>query len=697
MGILAKMRSALKLKPGEMRHPAQSLILFDLMSSFDEAQIEAWVGDGTESDIIMTPVRWLQRSIVEAPLRSVTAQDKPGQLQGLLDRPNPSYSMATLLAATVYSLVADGNGYWIVLRAASGKPVELWWAPHTMIEPKWPDDGSAYLSHYDYTPGGITQRLEVSDVLHFRDGLDPRNSRKGLSPLRSLLRDVWSDREAARFTGALLRNGGVPGLVISPKPGTEISTQSAEAIKAKVKSGFTGENRGEPFVSTGAVDVTAFGFSPQQLDLSPLRDIGEERVSAALGIPAAVLGWGSGLQQTKVGATMRELRQLAWWQAVIPMQKTIAAEIQRQLAPGERIEFDTSEVEALSESADAVAARIERLVRAGVIMRSEAREALGLEVGPNDEVYLLSMATEEVPKTGREPEPEPEPTPEPPVPEPGKSTKQGHALIEERLAASATRRKPPPAVRAFAAALDRLRVQSAALFEEPLRDLFAELGEAAERAAMQVLSGKQLTPEDRDFAEKVLDILLAALDVIRGKLDEIYSAAYLRSARNVVSALSEAYGIEISLSDPAQVNLLRIGGTRRGLIDLSTQTREALFEAIAEGRAQGLASDNLARFIRDRVEAGPWRDAATRARVIARTEGAFAANSVSLQVARDMPGVELMMIHDNRAGFDDEICSALDGTVVTIAEAEALLFAEHPNGTRSATPITPLLAEEMGL
>src|SRR5690606_40130180 len=91
--------------------------------------------------------------------------------------------------------------------------------------------------------------------------------------------------------------------------------------------------------------------------------------------------------------------------------------------------------------------------------------------------------------------------------EPGKSTKQGHALIEERLAASATRRKPPPAVRAFAAALDRLRVQSAALFEEPLRDLFAELGEAAERAAMQVLSGKQLTPEDRDFAEKALDTL----------------------------------------------------------------------------------------------------------------------------------------------------------------------------------------------
>lgn len=700
MSFLGKFRSALKLKPSEMRHPAQSLVLFDLVAGADDRLIEAWVGDGTESDIIMTPIRWLQRSIVEAPLRSVMSEDRPGPLQKLLDKPNPSYSMSVLLAATVYSLVVDGNAYWIVLRNARGVPVELWWAPHTMMEPKWPSDGSAYLSHYEYTPGGERKRIEVSDVLHFRDGLDPRNSRKGLSPLRSLLRDVWSDREAARFTGALLRNGGVPGLVISPKTNEEVIEKGgAEAIKARIDSGYTGENRGRTLVLTGAVDLNSFGFSPKEMDLSPLRDIGEERVSAALGIPAAVLGWGSGLQQTKVGATMRELRQLAWWQAVIPLQKTIAAEIQRQLATGETIEFDTDEVEALSESADAVAARIERLVRSGVMLRSEAREALGLKIGPADEVYLLSMATVEVPFTGREEEPDPEPTtePEPPPVDPEKATKSSHALIEERLAASATRRKPPPAVRAFAAALDRLRVQSAAMFEEPLRDLFAELGEAAERAAMQVLSGKQLTPEDRDFAEKVLDILLAALDVIRGKLDEIYSAAYLRSARNVVSALSEAYGIEISLSDPAQVNLLRIGGTRRGLIDLSAQTREALFEAIAEGRSQGLASDNLARFIRDRVEAGPWRDAATRARVIARTEGAFAANSASIQAAREMPGVELMMIHDNRAGFDDEICAALDGAVVTIAEAEALLFAEHPNGTRSATPIPPLLAEEMGL
>jgi hypothetical protein len=69
----------------------------------------------------------------------------------------------------------------------------------------------------------------------------------------------------------------------------------------------------------------------QGFDVSPLRDVSEERVCAALGIPAAVVGFGTGLQQTKVGATMKEMRQLAWTGGLIPMQKIVGDEIDRSL------------------------------------------------------------------------------------------------------------------------------------------------------------------------------------------------------------------------------------------------------------------------------------------------------------------------------------------------------------------------------
>jgi hypothetical protein len=61
---------------------------------------------------------------------------------------------------------------------------------------------------------------------------------------------------------------------------------------------------------TGGTTAMQLGFAPRDLDLSALRNVAEERVCAALGVPAAVVGFGTGLEQTKLGATMRELRQL---------------------------------------------------------------------------------------------------------------------------------------------------------------------------------------------------------------------------------------------------------------------------------------------------------------------------------------------------------------------------------------------------
>ena len=672
---LTKALGSMKLRTEEMRWPGQSLVMFDLGSSVDDLAIERWIGDGTEADIVMTPIRWLQRAIVEAPLLS-ELKTGAGPTQKILDKPNAFYTLEHLLAATVYSLAIDGNAYWIVLRNASGIPVELWWAPHTMVEPMWPDDGSAYLTYYAYSPGGAKQRVELADMLHFRDGLDPRNPRKGLSPLRSLLREVWADREASKFTGALLRNGGVPGLVISPKAGAQPPTpEQAKAIKDRIDSGFTGSERGRTLVLAGSVELDQFGFSPKDLDLSPLRDISEERVSAALGIPAAVLGWGAGLQQTKVGATMRELRQLAWWQSVIPLQKIIAAEIERVLGKGERVSFDVDSVEALSENSDIKAARVERLLRAGALTRAEARTELGYESTNADNVYLLPMSTLEVPAIG------------------ARQGSSGGKGLKSLAVENARHRAVPASLRGLVNELDRIRLQDASLFEEPLRELFDRMGSEAERVALELLTPKEISVED----QRLVDGVLEALSQHRHSLSEIYSGAYLASTRNVLRAMGRAYGVEIALSDPGEVEILRRATVRAGLVDLNEQSREALFQALADGREAGLANEGLARSIRQYVSGGPWRDAATRARVIARTEGAYATNIATIQAAQEMPGTELMMLHDNRTGYGDADCTARDGIVVTIAQAEAEAGNEHPNGTLNMTPIPALLAEEMGL
>src|SRR5690606_40896371 len=78
--------------------------------------------------------------------------------------------------------------------------------------PSSPPRRSSDLSYYDYRPigGGPAVRLPVRDVVHFRqDALDPDNPRKGLSKLRTLLREVWTDEEAANFSASILHNMGV--------------------------------------------------------------------------------------------------------------------------------------------------------------------------------------------------------------------------------------------------------------------------------------------------------------------------------------------------------------------------------------------------------------------------------------------------------------------------------------------------------
>jgi len=93
--------------------------------------------------------------------------------------------------------------------------------------------------------------------VHLRNGLDPRNVRLGLSPLTAELRDIFTDDEAAAYTATMLKNRGVPGLLIAPdSDNAVVSDEEAQAMRAKVEERTTGSNRGRPIVPTGKTKVT---------------------------------------------------------------------------------------------------------------------------------------------------------------------------------------------------------------------------------------------------------------------------------------------------------------------------------------------------------------------------------------------------------------------------------------------------------
>lgn len=355
------------------------------------------------SNVIMSPVNWILRNFTEAEAvveRRLThgwQADYDHALSRVLSQPNPFYGDNLLWKATVISLCFDGNGYWQKIRNRFGGVLGFWYLPHFLVEPRWPTNGSDFVSHYEYrpVPGGQPIRFPVDDIIHFRVGLDPTNTRKGLSMLKPLLREVFTDDEAATFTAAILGNMGVPGGIIAPTSNDALpSDDDVKLMKAKMQS-FRGGHRGEWLVFGQPTEAKQFGFDPNALQLANLRDIAEERVCAALGVPAAVVGFGSGLQQTKVGATMRELRKEAWNSCIRPLQNDAAKQLSQQVVPDFavqtrrfRVRFDTSAFAASQEEETEKAERVRGLVKDGILRVDRAQAMLGLEVDPERAIYL---------------------------------------------------------------------------------------------------------------------------------------------------------------------------------------------------------------------------------------------------------------------------------------------------------------------
>jgi len=353
-------------------------------------------GDLSQNAIIMTCVQSIMRAFPEAPMK-VMRQGKNGseevvghKLTQLLKKPNEYFSGRLLWQATVYSLNLDGNAYWLKVRGGSGQVVELWYEPHFTIRCRWPASGEEFIGYYEVYRGNKWYRVETEDVVHFRFGIDPNNIRKGISPLASALREVFTDNEAARYSATMLKNMGIPGVVISPKEQGVIA--DAEQVKAAFLQKFSGDRRGEPLVLTDAVSVDILSFSPEQLNLVGLRRIPEERIPALLSWPAVVAGLGAGLDRSTYN-NMDEARQQAYEQNIIPTQMVLSDDLGTQLLPdfgnadNEIVVFDLSQVRVLQDDQAKLYQRLSMAYDSGWLLRSEARMATGWAVSPEDEVY----------------------------------------------------------------------------------------------------------------------------------------------------------------------------------------------------------------------------------------------------------------------------------------------------------------------
>lgn len=358
------------------------------------ASDQGWrAGDGNSA--VFACLMALSMAFIEPHLRVYrrTADDELERLldhpiQALFDDPNPHMDMTEILFWVEWAKHCDGNAYLRKIRAGNdrtGNVIQLAPVSPVLCEPVTYRNSGDFISAYRYTYApGKHEDIPPENIVHFRLGVDDRDMRRGLAPLKRLTRLIASDDEAAKFANALLTNFAMPGLVVLPAKGTQIDRDMALDLKQRIAGTFGNENRGNVGVMSDGADVKQFGFSPKDLDLKALHQIPETRIAAVMRVPPAVAGLTVGLEQTSNYASFREVREMFTEQVLLPEWRMDAAKLStalvRDFTPDRniRISFDTGDVRALQDDQDALYERLDTAVNSGWIMKNEARAQVGL-------------------------------------------------------------------------------------------------------------------------------------------------------------------------------------------------------------------------------------------------------------------------------------------------------------------------------
>lgn len=322
-----------------------------------------------------------------APLRVYRRKDDeviPGDsFQQLFDNPNPWMSQTRLKAIRKLYQCFGGNAYEHIVRStADGQPLELY--PYHDGHMRPVAGKSDWIKYYLFTdPDGNEKEIPAADVIHYAWPIpDPENPIRGMSPFRTVARELGLDNEMTRLITSVLKNDAMMRGALVDSKGTVVNEQQRKLLQAKFQKEQTGENRGRfvPVLSGGLM-WQQFALGLNELDLSALRRVPEDRIAAAFLIPAIYSGLTSGQQATTYD-NLQGSRQFFYEDTVVPMWQADADTITRALLPpGDARYFwhYTKDVIALRKDLNAISARVTQQWQLGLVTRNEARAALELD------------------------------------------------------------------------------------------------------------------------------------------------------------------------------------------------------------------------------------------------------------------------------------------------------------------------------
>ena len=327
----------------------------------------------------------------------------------LLQTVNPHWTRSDLWRATETYFNLWGSEYWALARPSPGRPpTEIW--PLRADRVRVVTNAEEYIKGYVFVGAdGKPIPFLPEDVVRFRN-FNPLDEFAGISPMAPVRQSVDLGGDALRGNRTAVANDSTPGLVMETAD-TMTDPEVAEFYE-RWEERFRGPNKTmRPALLSGGMKPSSMGFTPK--DMQHLQSLlwSLQDVSRAYGVPPPLLADLSRATYANVEAA----RKMFWESTMVPQLSYCAEVVQEflidpnwnksdNLRTRVVVAFDFSQVEALSENADAKALRHIRYLQNGAMTPNEVRADLGLVDSDQEGADLLAIRSEEEEPGGESPE-----------------------------------------------------------------------------------------------------------------------------------------------------------------------------------------------------------------------------------------------------------------------------------------------------
>lgn len=671
------------------------------------------------------------RAVSSAPLRVYsevkgTRTELPTHpLRALLAQPNEAQSEAEFVILTQTMMDATGFAAIQKVRNAAGQVISLW-----HLRSDWMREVKRRNNPSDWEyriPSGRVYPLKASEVIIIAGGPATDLGTTGLSPIAVALREAKIDAALTDYLKMFLDRGAVPRHALVTNEVIS-DTAYAEELKAAWQAAYGGTgNWSNIALLTGGVTAQKLQSDLDELAYPDLRFLTEAHICAVFGVPPIVANMQVGLAAATY-SNYEQARKAFFEDTVKSLWDRLDGAMTRGLllefdATGKlSLEFDTSQVPALSDDADQVWSRATESLRSGGMTLNQYQSALGMPgFGDAGDVLYLPLGVEPLrpddlatlaDMTAEPPQPIPAALVAGPQDDETPSLPAGDEDDEEDDRARRADRRVrtlPLETRARIGSTNRRNInrltsrwrgRMITTFRKQGDLVAAAYGKRALDAAADAFRAS-LSDAEPDMRSGILAdyVTRSIADIPWDEIDALtereLTNLYRASGQLSWLAAGNAVGVDMvwDLSNPKIRQVLGKLATR--IVAVGETTRAGVRAVIAESAEAGLSVAKTSEALRG-LFVETYRN---RALTIARTE-----SQVSYNLATDLAYLESNIVlneqlldnpdHDEDYGAADGLsCAERNGLVIEVGEAEFHVMAEHPNGTLT---VTPLLVRPLG-